>query len=152
MYTCREHIFSHDLGPVSRSHPQANQCRYSATHSRRLKTRPAFQIEDPQPKLGVVQIMDRAKAVGAIRAQVYERATGDSPAGGELSECERCGRIIRWETFEMHETIPKGKHGEVSLSNCEALCHACHQGGPDSAHGNRRWHTSKIKSDKGHND
>ena len=99
-----------------------------------------------------VQIMDRAKAVGAIRAQVYERATGDSPAGGELSECERCGRIIRWETFEMHETIPKGKHGEVSLSNCEALCHACHQGGPDSAHGNRRWHTSKIKSDKGHND
>lgn len=99
-----------------------------------------------------VQIMDRAKAVGAIRAQVYERATGDSPAGGELSECERCGRIIRWETFEMHETIPKGKHGEVSLDNCEALCHACHQGGPDSAHGNRRWHTSKIKSDKGHND
>ena len=99
-----------------------------------------------------VQIMDRAKAVGAIRAQVYDRATGDSPAGGELAECERCGRIIRWETFEMHETIPKGKHGEVSLSNCEALCHACHQGGPDSAHGNRRWHTSKIKPDKGHND
>ena len=99
-----------------------------------------------------VQIMDRGKAVGAIRAQVYERATGDSPAGGELSECERCGRVIRWETFEMHETIPKGKGGEVSLSNCEALCHGCHQGNADSAHGNRRWQTSKIKSDKGQND
>ena len=90
-----------------------------------------------------VQIMDRAKAVGAIRAQVYDRSQAPE---GEHHECERCVRIIRWETFEMHETIPKGKHGEVSLDNCEALCHACHQGGPDSAHGNRRWHTSKIKS------
>lgn len=99
-----------------------------------------------------VQIMDRGKAVGAIRAQVYDRATGDSPAGGEYSECERCGRTIRWDTFEMHETIPKGKGGEVSLTNCEALCKACHQTGPDAAHRDRRWQTSKIKSNKGQND
>jgi hypothetical protein len=98
-----------------------------------------------------VQIMDRGKAVGAIRAQVFDRATGDSPAGGETSECERCGRYIRWDTFEMHETLPKGKGGEVALSNCEALCHQCHQGGPDSAHGNRRWQTSKS-GPKGPND
>lgn len=94
----------------------------------------------------LVQIMDRSHAVGAIRAQVFDRATGDSPAGGESSECERCGRYITWESFEMHETAPKGSGGEVSLENCEALCHGCHQGNTDSAHGNRRWQTSKIKS------
>ena len=93
-----------------------------------------------------VQIMDRGKAVGAIRAQVFDRATGDSPAGGTISECGRCGRYITWESFEMHETVPKGSGGEVSLENCEALCHGCHQGNTDSAHGNRRWQTSKIKS------
>ena len=96
-----------------------------------------------------VQIMDRAKAVGAIRAQVYDRSQAPE---GEHHECERCGRYITWDWFEMHETVPKGSGGEVSLENCEALCHGCHQGNTDSAHGNRRWQTSKIKSDKGHND
>jgi 5-methylcytosine-specific restriction endonuclease McrA len=94
-----------------------------------------------------VQIMDRAKAVGAIRAQVFDRATGDSPAGGETSECERCGRTIRWETFEMHERVFKGKGGEVSLQNCEALCRACHRTSGDAAHADRRWQSSKIKSE-----
>lgn len=96
-----------------------------------------------------VQIMDRGKAVGAIRAQVYDRS--EAPEG-EHHECERCGRYITWDWFEMHETIPKGKGGEVSLSNCEALCKACHQTGPDAAHADRRWQSAKIKSDKGQND
>ena len=99
----------------------------------------------------LVQIMDRSHAVGAIRAQVFDRAGGDSPAGGEIHECERCGRTIRWETFELHETVPKGKHGEVSVANCAALCHNCHTGSPDSAHGSRRWKTAKIKSHEGQN-
>jgi hypothetical protein len=34
----------------------------------------------------------------------------------------------------------------VSVENCEALCHACHQGDADSAHGNRRFQSAKIKS------
>jgi len=97
-----------------------------------------------------VQIMDRAHAVGSIRAQVFDRSEVDSPAGGELHECENCGRIITWETFEMNEKRPKGAGGgktggEVSLENCEALCSQCHQGNPDSAHGDRRWHTAKLK-------
>lgn len=96
-----------------------------------------------------VQIMDRAKAVGAIRAQVYDRSQAPE---GEHHECERCGRYITWGWFEMHETVPKGSGGEVSLENCEALCRACHQTGSDAAHADRRWHTSKIKSDKGPND
>ena len=92
--------------------------------------------------------MDRAKAVGAIRAQVYDRAEVEN----EEHECERCGRFITWDSFEMNEIRPKGAGGgktggEVSLENCEALCHGCHQGSPDSAHGNRRWQTSKIKSE-----
>ena len=86
-----------------------------------------------------VRIMDKRSAVGCIREQVYERSRGEAGP-----ECERCGRTITWKTMEMNEIIPKGSGGEVSLSNCEALCHACHQGGPNSAHGNRRWQTSKL--------
>ena len=86
-----------------------------------------------------VQKMDKRAAVGCIREEVYERSRGLYGPG-----CERCGRTIAWDTFEMNEIIPKGSGGEVSLENCEALCHACHQGGPDSAHGNRRWQTSKL--------
>jgi 5-methylcytosine-specific restriction endonuclease McrA len=101
-----------------------------------------------------VQIMDRGKAVGAIRAQVYDRS--EAPEGAH-HECERCGRYITWESFEMNEKRPKGSGGgktggEVSLENSEALCHQCHQGSSDSAHGNRRWQSSKIKFNKGQND
>jgi 5-methylcytosine-specific restriction endonuclease McrA len=94
-----------------------------------------------------VQIMDRASAVYAIRVQVFDRAEAE----GGWNECERCGRLIGWNTFEMNEILPKGKGGgktggEVSVENCEALCKPCHQTGPDAAHSNRRWHTAKIKS------
>ena len=96
-----------------------------------------------------IATMTREKAVGAIRAQVYDRAIPPLSDGFRGAECERCGRGITWESMEMNEIIPKGSGGEVALSNCEALCHQCHTGAPDSAHGNRRWQTSKIKSDKG---
>lgn len=98
----------------------------------------------PDDRIGT---MSRAEAVCKIREQVFERATGDSPAGGEIIECDRCGKRITWETGEMHETLPKGKGGEVSLANCEALCRNCHTAGPDAAHADRKWQTAKIKSD-----
>ena len=91
-------------------------------------------------------LMDRALAVRSIREQVFERSIVWEPPEDEHNECERCGRTIDWSSFEMHEEIPKGKRGEVSLENCKALCHQCHTGRPDSAHGNRRWQTAKIKS------
>lgn len=99
-----------------------------------------------------VHLMDRSSAVKSIREQVYERSRGLQGPG-----CERCGRRITWESFEMNEKRPRGAgggktKGEVSLENCEALCHQCHQGSPDSAHGNRRWQTAKLKSDEGQND
>lgn len=68
-------------------------------------------------------------AVEAIRKQVIARAS---------SACDRCGTIVSDNVGEMHETLPRGKGGEVSLDNCEWLCHDCHQGKTDSAHGNRR--------------
>jgi uncharacterized protein with PIN domain len=73
--------------------------------------------------------MPRADAVHVIRQQVRKRAGG---------VCERCGEVISAVTGEMHENLPRGKGGEVSLENCEWLCHGCHQGRPDSAHGSRR--------------
>lgn len=83
-----------------------------------------------------LRMMTKAEAVKSIREQVFKRSGG---------ECERCEKLITWFSMEMHEVIPKGRMGEVSLQNCKALCHRCHQGAPDSAHGNRRWHTSKIQ-------
>ena len=85
--------------------------------------------------------MTKAEAVGGIRKQVFRRCW--NPLSGNF-ECEKCGRTITWTSGEMNERVPKGSGGEVSLSNCEALCHSCHTGSPDSAHGNRRWKTAKL--------
>lgn len=94
-----------------------------------------------------IVVLTKADAVGMIRQRVFERARHKL----DHAECEKCGRTITWDTMEMNERIPKGSGGEVSLVNCEALCHDCHQGHADSAHGNRRWQTSRIKSE-GHYD
>src|ERR1017187_4259079 len=81
--------------------------------------------------------MDRGIAVGQIRRRVFER---------DEEQCVRCGEPQLWDSFEMNEKIFKGKGGEVSLDNCEILCHNCHQGGPLSVHGNRRWQSAKLTS------
>jgi len=88
-----------------------------------------------------VQEVPKAYAVGAIRRQVFARA-GCTPH--QIGECEWCGRNISWETGEMHEKVFKGKGGEVSVVNSVAICHECHQG-KNGAHGNRRWHSAKLK-------
>jgi HNH endonuclease len=79
--------------------------------------------EDPKQFL-------KKDAVFAIRHLVYNRSKG---------LCEYCGATLTWNTSEMHEKVPKGKGGEVSISNCVMLCHACHQGRNNSEHGNRKW-------------
>lgn len=93
---------------------------------------------------GKTYITTKAEAVGDIREQVFERTR--SPLTGQF-ECQKCGRTVTSLSGEMNEITPKGsaKRGEVSLSNCEVLCHDCHTGSPDSAHGDRRWHTSKLQ-------
>jgi len=90
--------------------------------------------------------LTKKDAVGLIRLQVFQRA-GGTVFDGETEtpgRCEECDRPITWESFEMHEVVFKGRGGEVSLSNCRALCHGCHTGRPDSAHGDRRWQTAKL--------
>lgn len=85
-------------------------------------------------------------AVGIIRRQVFQRAGCTRIQPGC---CEECGATIIWEagsynSGEMHEVISKGKGGEVSVDNSKAICRACHTG-PNGAHGNRRWHSAKLK-------
>lgn len=71
---------------------------------------------------------DRTEAVREIRRQVFER---------QDYLCRHCPNLITWAAGEMNEIVPKGRGGEVSLDNCEALCHDCHQG-RTGVHGNRR--------------
>lgn len=86
-----------------------------------------------------VRQVPKAYAVGEIRNQVFDRSKG---------QCEDCGRRITKVTGELHERIPKGNGGEVSLANCCFLCYYCHQSRPDAAHGNRRWHPAKFTTQK----
>ena len=98
-------------------------------------------LDCPVDRLGE---MSKEEAVGRIRRSIYLRSSFDPQGVGCCPECERCGRRITWDTFEMHETVPRGKGGEQSLENCEALCRSCHQTGPDAAHKDRRWQTAKL--------
>ena len=74
--------------------------------------------------------IDRKVAVGQIRRRVFDR---------DQYRCTTCDNFVTWDTGEMNEKVFKGKQGEVSLDNCETLCHNCHQSSPYSVHGNRRW-------------
>ncbi len=72
-------------------------------------------------------------AVGAIRKQIWQRCAGN---------CEWCGKRITengplWKRMHMHEKIPKGSGGEVSLDNCVGLCQNDHENNPE-AHGDRK--------------
>jgi 5-methylcytosine-specific restriction endonuclease McrA len=78
---------------------------------------------------GRVAETSRKDAVGEIRKQVFERSGG---------ECEYCGKIVTYQTGHMHEVVPKGKGGDVSLYNCVFICYSCHLGSPNAAHANRR--------------
>lgn len=92
--------------------------------------------------------ISKSDAVGLIRLQVFNR-TGGIVTNGETvvrGKCEQCGRPITWDTMEQHEKVFKGRGGEVSLENCLGLCHDCHTGSPTSKHGDRRWHSAKLRS------
>lgn len=93
-----------------------------------------------------IALMTKAEAVKYIREQVFVRSKNDDG----IAECEKCGRYITWGSMEMNEKKLRSLGGEVSLENCEALCQDCHQTGPDAFHNDRRWQSSKIKSEEGH--
>lgn len=86
----------------------------------------------------VVRQMAHSVAVKYIRDQVVARAKRNG-----IVKCEFCGAIINEFVGEMHEILPKGKGGEVSLANSRFICNDCHTGKPDSEHGDRRWQSQK---------
>lgn len=75
-----------------------------------------------------ISVMARVDAVREIRWQLYKQDT----------HCQWCGADISWEGCQMHEVVPRGDGGEISLENSTLLCYDCHQGRTDSAHGNRK--------------
>ena len=92
----------------------------------------------------LVSQVARKCAVECIRSAVIKRATR-----GKLIHCELCGNIITEFTGEMHEVIPKGMGGEVSVDNSHFICNRCHTKDADSEHGDRRFQSSKIKESNG---
>ncbi len=94
-----------------------------------LKTN--LQVVNLDPE--VLRQMARSVAVNYIRLQIIARAIRNKKI-----LCEYCGSILTSETGHMHEKIPKGKGGEVSLDNCVFICPRCHIGS-DGEHGDRKW-------------
>lgn len=71
---------------------------------------------------GRVAEYPRKDAVGQIRQRVFEASGGI---------CRNCGKPINWG-FHMHEQIPRGNGGEISIYNSVALCARCHLFGEHS--------------------
>ena len=78
---------------------------------------------------GQIAEWPRRDAVQFIRRRVFERANG---------RCEKCNKILTWNGMHLHEIVPRGKGGEISLTNSEALCADCHILSPDSEHAGRQ--------------
>ena len=75
-----------------------------------------------------VELFDRSVAVSVIRDIIWDRTGGD---------CTWCGNPITKASLHMHEVLPRGEGGEISLDNSVGICADCHIG-PQGAHGNRR--------------
>lgn len=85
-----------------------------------------------------IRQLPRAEAVKRIREQVCARANGRCEYG--------CGRAINWDSGEMHEELPKGKGGEVSLANSYFICPTCHRE-DERGHRSRRLRFGETTND-----
>ena len=74
--------------------------------------------ETMQPSSKLYGMWDRREAISAIRRQIFERSKG---------ECELCSTPVTWGAGHMHELLPRGKGGEISLENSVFVCPACHK-------------------------
>jgi hypothetical protein len=91
-------------------------------------TKEAYELD---PK--VLRQMAKSVAVKYIRDQIVDRARR-----GNLILCEFCGQVINEFVGELHEQLPRGQGGEISLANSVFLCHECHTG-KTGEHGDRYW-------------
>ena len=90
---------------------------------------------------GTLETCSKKDAVGSIWEQLWIRAAGKCEYG--------CGRTITrtgWNKAEMHEEVPRGNGGEISLSNSKMICRTCHRTS-DRAHGDRRpqWNSKSFE-------
>lgn len=74
--------------------------------------------------------MEKAE-IAAIRKAIFVRQ-------GKV--CLWCAKALTWTQLHMHELVPRGKGGKISLDNSVGLCYSCHING---AHGNRKPQWSK---------
>lgn len=75
---------------------------------------------------GRVILMSKREAISAIRLQIWHRTHG---------VCDWCSKPISEQSMHMHEMIPRGEGGEISLSNSVGICYDCHFG--PAGHGHR---------------
>lgn len=81
------------------------------------------------PADNFVAEVDKAEAAKDIRAQVFAR---------DHYACTHCGRVVSWESGELHERRWRGRGGEMSLENSTTLCYDCHSNDPVAGHGKRK--------------
>lgn len=66
--------------------------------------------------------------VGEIRHAIWVQQGG---------RCWDCDVFVTESQGHLHELIPRGRGGKISLDNSRLLCAECHLRGPQN-HGNRR--------------
>src|ERR1035437_3756586 len=71
---------------------------------------------------------NRTEAVASIRKQIFYRSHG---------YCEICGALVLETSGHMHEQVPRGKGGEISLENSIFICPKCHA--REHSDRNPRW-------------
>ena len=71
-----------------------------------------------RPSKRLFAYWDRAEAVLGIRNRIFDRSEGN---------CELCAVPVTWDTGHMHEKLPRGKGGEISLENSIFICSNCHR-------------------------
>ena len=77
----------------------------------------------------------RLDAVREIWDTIFTRSAG---------KCEYCSHPITrsgWTKGEMHEEVPRGTGGEISVFNSKMICRDCHRNDP-RGHANRKLHFS----------
>jgi 5-methylcytosine-specific restriction endonuclease McrA len=85
---------------------------------------------------GLLFTCPKRDAVSEIWETLWVRAAG---------KCEYCSRPITrtgWAKGEMHEEVPRGNGGEISLANSKMICRSCHRNDP-RGHADRKLQFSK---------
>lgn len=84
-----------------------------------------------RPCLAIVDHIPYADAVKAIRHRIFVRSKG---------LCEMCGSVVLESTGHMHERLPRGRGGEISIANSIFICVVCHKG--EHKERNPQWRQS----------